>query len=297
MRLPTLPIVISSLMVVASPSGSPREWTDSTGKFTVEATLVEVRQDSVILKKADGGAIMVPIGRLSKADQRYLEGLRKPGMTRAAGGSGAEEAAPVEPESIRMAPTLLEPPANHGGFFGFAFSPDGELVAGGTGVVGFSSGGRTDSRGGDVLEWNASSGKLIRTLGTHQATVSWVQYGDEGRKLASISMDNGLLNLWDTQDGRVARTLTLAERVYDTANVRPMLSPDARTLAVVDAMIEETVQGKSQRKTRVIKPRELTVWDLHTGKVRWSASAKTARGSAFSPVASVSQEPGVGESG
>jgi hypothetical protein len=102
MRLEVLPIMISSLMIVAAPPDSPRGWTDSTGEYSVEATLVEIEEDSVVLKKAGGDVITVPITRLSEADRRYLEGLSKPGPTQPAGGSGVEESAPLEPGSVRM---------------------------------------------------------------------------------------------------------------------------------------------------------------------------------------------------
>jgi len=52
-----------------------REWTDSTGVFTVEAELVEVAGTTVRLKKPNGTIIAVPLGRLSAADQQYLKSL------------------------------------------------------------------------------------------------------------------------------------------------------------------------------------------------------------------------------
>jgi hypothetical protein len=49
-----------------------RTWTDSTGKFSVKATLVRYTTEEVHLQKADGTTVVVPIARLSDADQSYV---------------------------------------------------------------------------------------------------------------------------------------------------------------------------------------------------------------------------------
>lgn len=51
----------------------PRMFTDNTGKFKVEAVIAEVSGENVTLKKSDGTTIVVPISRLSKADQQWIE--------------------------------------------------------------------------------------------------------------------------------------------------------------------------------------------------------------------------------
>ncbi|MEI8214150.1 MAG: SHD1 domain-containing protein [Planctomycetota bacterium] len=50
-----------------------RNWSDTTGKFSVEAKLVKVTADSVQLEKADGQKITVPLSKLSVDDRNYLE--------------------------------------------------------------------------------------------------------------------------------------------------------------------------------------------------------------------------------
>jgi hypothetical protein len=47
-------------------------WTDATGKFQVEAELVEVKGDKVVLKKTNGNTTTVPISRLSQPDQEFV---------------------------------------------------------------------------------------------------------------------------------------------------------------------------------------------------------------------------------
>lgn len=50
-----------------------REWTDSTGRFKINARLVEVRDGVAFLENASGQTIKIPASRLSQADQRFLE--------------------------------------------------------------------------------------------------------------------------------------------------------------------------------------------------------------------------------
>ena len=52
-----------------------RLWTDSTGKFKVEASFVEKKGDSVVLVKEDGKKLTIPIAKLCEADRSFLEGL------------------------------------------------------------------------------------------------------------------------------------------------------------------------------------------------------------------------------
>src|SRR5690606_39068716 len=78
-----LPLVGPAVGVAAP----PRQWTDSSGKFSVKAELVEVKDGQVHLKKADdGGVIIVPVARLSDADRNYLANrgsVRPPAQGRA----------------------------------------------------------------------------------------------------------------------------------------------------------------------------------------------------------------------
>lgn len=56
-------------------SASYRAWTDKSGKFKVEAKLVERKKRWVILKDKTGKSVKVMRSRLSKVDRDYLEGL------------------------------------------------------------------------------------------------------------------------------------------------------------------------------------------------------------------------------
>ncbi|MBM3964976.1 MAG: hypothetical protein FJ308_07880 [Planctomycetes bacterium] len=53
-----------------------RTWQDATGKFRVEAKLLEVTEESVKLEKSDGKQISVPLRKLSLDDLQYLDTLK-----------------------------------------------------------------------------------------------------------------------------------------------------------------------------------------------------------------------------
>jgi hypothetical protein len=55
----------------------PRTWKDNTGKFSVDATLIEVLELEVVLEKSDGSRVNVAIERLSDEDKTFLQ-KRKP---------------------------------------------------------------------------------------------------------------------------------------------------------------------------------------------------------------------------
>lgn len=49
-----------------------RTWTDATGQFTVDATLIGAKDGQFQLRRADGRVVSVPATRLSPADQQYV---------------------------------------------------------------------------------------------------------------------------------------------------------------------------------------------------------------------------------
>ncbi len=50
-----------------------RTWSDSSGKFTIEAALVEVHEGQASLRRSDDQTIRIPLARLSAADQELLK--------------------------------------------------------------------------------------------------------------------------------------------------------------------------------------------------------------------------------
>ncbi|MGI8978369.1 MAG: SHD1 domain-containing protein [Pirellulaceae bacterium] len=55
-----------------------RTWSDTTGKFRIEAELVNLEDGSVNLKKKSGEVVSVPLAKLSKADQEFVAKAESP---------------------------------------------------------------------------------------------------------------------------------------------------------------------------------------------------------------------------
>jgi WD40 repeat protein len=177
---------------------------------------------------------------------------------------------------------LLEIPKVHSGFRAFAFSPDGKSVAGGTGAGKMTSGGgKEEIFGGDVLIWDAASGRIQRTLKGHDASVSWVAYSSDGRTLASASAENGTLKLWDAQSGAVRHTLKLPGKIGTNRNGTELLcalSRDGRSIAAVAKQSSGPVVQNDVRSADT-----LMVWDAGSGKLRWQLEGAQFYALTFSP--------------
>lgn len=64
---------LMALVLLMGQAGWARTWTDTTGRFRIEAELVEVRDGKAVLKKADGSQLEVPVEKLSPADREFLK--------------------------------------------------------------------------------------------------------------------------------------------------------------------------------------------------------------------------------
>ena len=163
--------------------------------------------------------------------------------------------------------TRLEKPKSAAGFLAFTFSPYGKTIAGGTGAFDVSSGNRKSRLGGDVLLWNARSGKLLRSLGRHGDSVNWVAFSQDGRTLVSASRGEGTIKVWQMPAGRLRHTLKINAEARSTSLRWPQLtlSGDGRTLVTISSHVISIAGGGS-----VTTGGELIVWDLDSGKKRWS---------------------------
>jgi Leucine-rich repeat (LRR) protein len=75
-QLPTF-LICGLLLSPAHPIWA-RQWTDNTGKHSIEAELVEVKDGMAVLKKSGGKTVDVPLNRLSTADRIYIQSREKP---------------------------------------------------------------------------------------------------------------------------------------------------------------------------------------------------------------------------
>lgn len=62
----------------AAGGGKSRTWTDSTGKFKIDAEFVELRDGKVTLKRTDGKTAVLPLDRLSPEDRQLAERFGAP---------------------------------------------------------------------------------------------------------------------------------------------------------------------------------------------------------------------------
>jgi hypothetical protein len=65
-------ILLPALPAAAQGPMQSRTWTDSSGTYTVEASMLGIEGDKVTLLRADGRQVVVPLDKLSKADQDYI---------------------------------------------------------------------------------------------------------------------------------------------------------------------------------------------------------------------------------
>lgn len=79
-----------------------------------------------------------------------------------------------------------------------AFSPDGRSIAG--------------VNGKRILLWDVRSGKLIRVITAGRDMVSSVAFRSDNKTLVAVCWDS-TIELWDTQIGKLKRTLPRSVRV------------------------------------------------------------------------------------
>jgi len=105
---------LTANFAVAAQSGDTeayRTWTNDTGKHRVEAAFVGLEADGVRLKKKDGNEIVVPLARLSAADQEFVRGQRAEPPGHAAGPPGDSRRDGEKPKSTaksRSCPFVIQ---------------------------------------------------------------------------------------------------------------------------------------------------------------------------------------------
>ena len=170
---------------------------------------------------------------------------------------------------------VLEKPKKQRGVFGYAISPDGTRIAGGTGEVTRRADGRNKMSGGEVVLWDARSGKLSETLGSHDGTVDWVSFAADGELLASCSYEDGVVQWWDVPAGKPKGEIELEGAHF--GECEPVLSPDGRWVVTVsDVPFQVGVRGRHRGG-------EVSIWKLDDGQEAWSIPESHAQTAAIDP--------------
>ncbi len=127
---------------------------------------------------------------------------------------------------------------HEGNIEAFAFSPDGKIIASGSGTI-FGA-----SRSENLVKlWDAATGKELRTLAGHTAEVNAVAFSPDGKMLASASSDN-TVKLWNVTDGKLLHTLAGHEDEVNAVG----FSPDGK---IVSSASQDT---------------RLKLWEAATGR-------------------------------
>ncbi len=118
MKRQALMMLVCGLLLVLPSSSWARKWTSNTGKYSIEAELVEVRDKKVTLRKPDGSVVTLPVARLSDQDRRYLKTLKKSTAKQSTLDDGAKNS----PSGPKVSGTIN----------GHVFTPDKIELEGGT---------------------------------------------------------------------------------------------------------------------------------------------------------------------
>ena len=170
---------------------------------------------------------------------------------------------PPEFKGIELPFTEFESPDNHGGLSLYRFSPDGTLLAAGTGVGRMLGEGDQSTFGGEIILWDLSTGRLRPALGAHATSPTALAFSADGTRLLSYSREDHHAMLWSVADGRLIAELTL-----DGPGARshpPALSPDGRILL----HLEERPLKPDEEGSMAV-PFRLEAWDLEAGRRLWT---------------------------
>src|SRR4051812_40022653 len=73
LRSPISTLFFVLMLAGVASASEERTWTDLTGKFTVTAELVQVQDGLLILRRADGQEVKVPLEKISAADRKFVD--------------------------------------------------------------------------------------------------------------------------------------------------------------------------------------------------------------------------------
>lgn len=276
---------------VAAEVAKARTWSDTTGKFKIEARYINHDSTNVMLQRTDGKKVQVPLARLSAPDQAFLKNLDgNPFATsQQSSGSSADYSLPLTTmttigdlrwgaKSVAISPNnqflmigrkaasaslcdlktgriLIDSGRmNHMGDIGACgFTPNGKyaLIAGSKGVV-------------EVYELNEKGQmKLARQVAAHTKEVTSLAFSADSKFVMTGSADKEA-RYWELETGRQITTLSGFKGKVKACRI----SPAGNTLLATDGG-------------------ELQVYDVDQGKVTQtvtvSRSHATGQDAAFSP--------------
>ncbi|MEK6248628.1 MAG: SHD1 domain-containing protein [Planctomycetales bacterium] len=133
-----------------------RTWQDGTGKFSIDAMFVVLRDGKVHLRKSGGEIVKVPLEKLSKEDQEYVGDLKSESSEPPVN----QEVEKYDDGTTKAIYTILKDGTRHGVFR--EFHADGKLKSKGSYLDGKLSGEyvEMDKNGDTVVAANYRLGQL-----------------------------------------------------------------------------------------------------------------------------------------
>lgn len=99
------------ILVTGAAFAEVRTWSSAGGKFQVEAEMVSIQDDKVLLRSTDGKELSVPLNKLSEADREFVK-ARLANDATASGKAGedgaAKSAVKADPVAARQIRTIAE---------------------------------------------------------------------------------------------------------------------------------------------------------------------------------------------
>lgn len=184
---------------------------------------------------------------------------------------------------------LLIQTSHTGPVSGFAFSPDGTLLASGSGfgsvkiwdvksrrlirtmtesaasasAVSFNHDGKILASAGDetIQLWDVLTGKNIRTIKSVGSEIKSLVYSPDGSMLASGDKD-GTIRIWNVDNGNLIRTLS--GHISDVTCLS--FSPNGKILASGAGEVKiEKPQHEGDEEKRTYYDNEIRLWDVENG--------------------------------